>query len=90
MKKLYCHTINGKTIYPVIEKLDFVGLFPLFDGFSSHFFNWRQNVEAMKHGAKIIECHFKLNKPDIDCPDSRFALKPKEVEQIISQIRMEV
>jgi len=75
--KLYC-----VPEYPVPYKIDFEGLFPRFDGFSSHCLGIEQDLNAVKAGAKFIEKHFQGDW-DSDCPDGAFALRPKQLKQLI-------
>ena len=88
---LYCHAVHGSPVYPVVETLNFKGIFKTqggpYDGFSSHCYDWRQNIEAAREGATVLECHMTLDKSDIDCPDNNFALNPKNVERMVSVIR---
>lgn len=67
-KKLFCIPE-----YPVYQRLSFEGLFPKFDGFSDHTLGINQTIEAVQHGAKIIEKHV-CQVPNSECPDARFAL----------------
>jgi len=83
LKKLYC--IQE---YPIKYEISFDGIFPLFDGFSDHTLGFGQTLKAVINGAKIIEKHFCIDRPNIDCPDSRFAIRPKQLEEMIKQIRM--
>lgn len=66
--------------YPVRYLVDFHGLFKgqwaKFNGFSDHTIGVHQTLEAIKEGAKWIEKHLTLDKPDIKCPDANFAIKP--------------
>lgn len=75
--KLYCIPE-----YPVPYEINFDGIFPRFDGFSSHAMGTRQDERAIHAGARMIEKHMTLNHVDIDCPDSFFALKPAEMERL--------
>ncbi len=68
--------------YPVRYMVDFEGLFPRFDGFSSHCLGIEQDLRAKKAGAVILEKHFTLDRSDITCPDHNFALKPKQAEAL--------
>ena len=67
--------------YPVKSILDFEGIFPRFDGFSSHCLGINQDVGAMMAGAKIIEKHFQLDDPS-HCPDGSFALRPGDLKRL--------
>lgn len=80
--KLYCISQ-----YPVQSKLDFEGIFPRFDGFSSHTLGIKQDIAAKEAGAKILEKHFTLARDDIKCPDHNFALKPRELFQLAEQLK---
>lgn len=72
--KLYCIPE-----YPVAYTVNFEGIFPRFDGFSSHCLGISQDLEAIRAGAKIIEKHIRLNYPGCDnVPDGRFALRANE------------
>lgn len=76
--KLYCIPE-----YPVRYEVAFDEIFPRFDGFSDHTLGYRQTVRAAQFGAKTIEKHMKLDFADINCPDSGFALSPKDFEKMI-------
>ena len=72
--KLYCIPE-----YPVKYLIDFEGIFPRFDGFSSHCLGIKQDLTAISAGAKIIEKHLRLDNSICDgVPDGKFALRPKE------------
>lgn len=81
-KKLYCIPE-----YPVRYQIDFEGLFPRFDGFSSHTLGIHQDEKAIMAGARMIEKHFTLPHPEITCPDSRFALNIREMRKLASICR---
>jgi len=68
--------------YPVKYLIDFEGLFPRFDGFSSHTLGIKQDIVAINAGAKIIEKHFTLDDDYIQCPDHNFALRPAQLKQL--------
>jgi sialic acid synthase SpsE len=80
-KRLYCIPE-----YPVPYKIDFEGLFPRFDGFSSHCLGIEQELAAAKAGAEILEFHFQGDWVS-DTPDGRFAKTPAMTERLISRIR---
>ena len=67
--KLYCIPE-----YPVRYHIDWEGIFPRFNGFSSHTLGWSQDYKAVNHGAKIIEKHITLTHKDVICPDASFAI----------------
>lgn len=71
--------------YPVRYTVDFEGLFPMFDGFSSHCLGIEQDLRAIAHGAKYLEKHFTLDREDISCPDHQFALRPKQLAELCSR-----
>ena len=72
--KLYCIPE-----YPVKYLIDFEGIFPRFDGFSSHCLGIKQDLFAISAGAKIIEKHIRLDNSACDSvPDGKFAIRPKE------------
>ena len=74
--------------YPVKHEISFDGLFPeRFDGFSDHTLGYRQTLNAVRNGAKYIEKHIRP-ETCVDCPDSRFALKPTELEHMVKEIRL--
>ena len=73
--------------YPVPFIIDFTSLFPPFIGFSDHTMGYGQTLQAVRQGALIIEKHFTLDKSDITCPDHNFALRPKQVEYMIKEIK---
>ena len=80
--RLYCIPV-----YPVRYVVDFEGLFPLFDGFSDHTLGIGQTLEAVKHGAKVVEKHITLDEEGIVCPDHCFALHPKLLKELIHNVR---
>ena len=77
--------------YPVRYRVDFEGLFggirPRFDGFSSHCLGIEQDLEAVRAGARILEVHFTLDDPMIDCPDHGFALRPAQLKELVERVR---
>lgn len=86
-KHLYCIPE-----YPVRYEVAFDKIFvPVerggygFDGFSDHTLGVRQTKRAIKAGAKIIEKHVKLEEKDNGCPDDRFAVSFKELEDLWSE-----
>jgi len=76
--KLYC-----VPEYPVKYKLSFEGIFEKFHGFSDHTMGFAQTLEAANCGAKWIEKHLTLPYSDIQCPDSKFALKPSDFAKMV-------
>ena len=89
LRVLYCHSFHGQPIYPVVEELNFQGLwgpsiFPTidFDGLSSHCLDVGQVERAIKQGARVVEVHMKLEDTPLTIPDSRFSLLPHQVERI--------
>lgn len=56
-------------------------------GFSDHSSGIGASPYAVALGAKIIEKHFTLNK-DMDGPDHRASLEPKELKNLIKEIRI--
>lgn len=80
--KLYCIPE-----YPVRYEIAWDGIFERFDGFSDHTLGWRQTINAILAGAKIIEKHMKLNNLDEKCPDANFALPPYQFEKLIQEGR---
>ena len=82
VKRLYC-----VPKYPVPYEINFDGIFPRFDGFSSHCLGIRQEIKAIEAGAKILEFHLTLDRSDIYCPDHLFAKKPKEAELLIKKVK---
>jgi len=74
--------------YPVYQELSFDEIFPRFHGFSDHTLGYRQTLNAIDAGALIIEKHMKLLKPDIQCPDSFFALSTQEFSRMVKDIRV--
>ncbi|KKL79177.1 hypothetical protein LCGC14_2017450 [marine sediment metagenome] len=73
--------------YPVVYKINFDGLFPPFDGFSDHTLGYTQTANAITWDAKYIEKHITLDHDDISCPDNAFALKPKELKNMMKYIK---
>lgn len=82
--KLYCIPL-----YPVPYKIDFEGIFSRFDGFSDHTLGHLQTIKAIQRGAKVIEKHYRLDECD-DIPDARFALKPKELREMVNKVKWTV
>ena len=68
--------------YPVKYLIDFDGLFPRFDGFSSHCLGIEQDKAAIRAGAKIIEKHFQLDDNLSTCPDGAFAIRPAKLKEL--------
>lgn len=74
--------------YPVKYAIDFEGVFPRrFQGFSDHTLGITQTQRAVAAGARIIEKHFTLDEPEIDCPDHRFALRPEMLRALVESVR---
>ena len=55
-------------------------------GFSDHTESTVIPAYAVSMGAKVIEKHFTLDR-DLDTPDHSFALKPKELQEMVKNIR---
>ena len=74
--------------YPVAYKIDFKEVFRRYPflGFSDHTLGFHQTISAITNGARIIEKHITLDHKDIKCPDHFFALKPKELKQMMGAI----
>lgn len=81
MIQLYC-----LPIYPVPYMVDFEGLFPRFDGFSSHCLGIQQEIRAVEAGAKYLEFHMKGDW-ESPTPDGRFAKSPAMVEKICKAVK---
>lgn len=73
-------------LYPIPYVVDFEGLFPRFDGFSSHALGVEQEVRAVQAGAKYLEFHFMGDWPS-DTPDGRFAKTPAMAAKLIERVR---
>jgi len=71
--------------YPVPFKCNFDGIFPQFDGFSSHCMGIEQELEAVKCGAKVLEVHFQGNW-EAECPDGKFAKRPETLEKLVKAL----
>lgn len=72
--------------YPVYSELNFDCIFDRFHGFSDHTLGYAQTVKAVRHGARYIEKHFRLDNTDMRIPDARFALTTKQVKEMIDEI----
>lgn len=79
--RLYC-----LPIYPVPYVVDFEGLFPRFDGFSSHCLGVQQEIRAAEAGAKYLEFHFQGDWIS-NTPDGRFAKTRAMVEKICKAVK---
>jgi sialic acid synthase SpsE len=79
--RLYC-----LPFYPVQHLVDFEGLFPRFDGFSSHCLGMMQEVAAATAGAKVLEFHFQGDWKS-DCPDGLFAKSPALTEKLCKRVK---
>jgi N,N'-diacetyllegionaminate synthase len=79
--RLYCIPI-----YPVPYIVDFEGLFPRFDGFSSHCLGVNQEIAAVSAGARYLEFHFQGTWPS-DTPDGKFAKPPALVEKLVRRVK---
>jgi len=73
---LYCIPL-----YPVPYQVSFEGLFPLFEGFSSHTLGIEQDKRAIDMGAQYIEKHF-MGKWETNCPDGKFAISPRQLGEL--------
>jgi hypothetical protein len=93
--KLYCIPE-----YPVRYQISFEGIFERFYGFSDHTLGTKQTINSVKRevnnitsnkiitpSAKWIEKHICLNKDDLSCPDSFFAIDPDEIKLMVNGIR---
>jgi sialic acid synthase len=78
---LYCHAINDIPQYPVIDMLNFDGIFELFQGFSDHSLGIKQTIKAIEAGAQIIEKHVCPSQP-VTSEDSKFAIYPPQVRAL--------
>jgi sialic acid synthase SpsE len=67
--------------YPVLYEPNFENIFTKFDGFSDHTLGIHTTLKAIDNGAKIIEKHVKPEDP-VNCPDSLFAMSPKETKDL--------
>jgi N-acetylneuraminate synthase/N,N'-diacetyllegionaminate synthase len=56
-------------------------------GFSDHTQGWVSAVQAVTLGARVIEKHFTLDKC-LPGPDHWFSSDPKEMKELVSQIRL--
>lgn len=72
--------------YPVPFVVDFEGLFPRFDGFSSHCLGIQQEIRAADAGAKVLEFHMRGDW-DSPTPDGKFAKSPAMVEKICKAVK---
>lgn len=72
--------------YPVRYLIDWEGIFPLFDGFSSHTLGIAQDLAAVRAGATVLEKHFQAPW-DSPCPDGRFALRPEALAELCRKAR---
>ena len=72
--------------YPVLYDVNFDGIFPRFDGWSSHALGIRQELKAVEAGATTLECHFK-GTWDSPCPDAKFAKSPKELTELCKKVK---
>lgn len=83
LTKLFC-----QPIYPTMHKTNFENLFPIFDGFSDHSLGITEAIEAVNHGARVIEKHMGLPYKDtLSCPDGAFCLMPNEVRKLSDAIK---
>jgi len=73
--------------YPVPYQVAFDDIFPYMDGFSDHTLGINQAIRALDAGCQVIEKHFKLGLPYETCPDSRFAITPKEAKILCQYAR---
>lgn len=73
---LYCIPL-----YPVPYIVDFEGLFPRFDGWSSHTLGIKQDMKAISMGAKYVEKHFQCDWHS-PTPDGKFSIRPKELRKL--------
>jgi sialic acid synthase SpsE len=83
---LYCYSINGVPVYPVMIPILFNGVFPKFNGFSDHSISSLNSICSITHGATVIERHICLNN-DQAVPDARFALNPEKAKRFVQCIR---
>lgn len=88
MNGVFENTINLYCIpqYPVPFIVDFEGLFPKFNGFSSHCLGIRQEQAALRAGAKYLELHYQ-GKWESNTPDGKFAKTPKELGKLMRIIK---
>lgn len=85
-KRLWTKTVDGKTVYPVHERINFADLFDTFYGFSDHTYHSPINAEAaMRAGAKMIEFHMSLGKTS--CPDESFAVHKLRLKEYVGALR---
>jgi sialic acid synthase SpsE len=55
-------------------------------GFSDHTLGTAIAIAAVARGAKVLEKHFTLDKK-LESPDHPFSLRPRELKDLVSQIR---
>ena len=74
--------------YPVKYTVNFEGIFPRFEGWSSHCLGVYQDFKAVLAGATVVEKHIRLESDEcLQVPDGRFALRPKELSDLVEGIR---
>lgn len=74
---------DTKTLYPNPYLMDFSGLFPVrFQGYSDHSIGWSNAIRAHNAGSVWLEKHMMLDKPDIVCPDAKFALPITDLKTV--------
>lgn len=76
--------------YPVVYKIEFEYIFPVFQGFSSHCLGIAQELRAlqyMRHEVMdpLFEVHMK-GTWESGCPDANFAKSPKQVEELCRKV----
>lgn len=88
LSKLYVYTVNGKPEYPAQAHINFETIFSRgFHGFSDHTLGFAEALAAIDSGARQLEKHITLPYSDIHCPDHAFALKPKDLERYVREVR---
>lgn len=78
---------NDVVEYPAMYECHFGTIFNRFQGFSDHSVGYENAVRAKEAGCKYLEKHITLDHKDISCPDSRFGLKPNELDEMMSRLR---
>ena len=86
--KLWTYEINGVPVYPVTAAINHDRMYEEYDGFSCHSRSLTEAIDAIGHGAKIVEIH--ANPLGITgTPDSKFAMDIQDVSKIVSRMAIQ-
>ena len=84
---LYCVSNYPCYNFDIEEFKDFCDTYSSYPvGYSSHSLDINYSLNAVAHGARIIEQHITLDN-DFECPDKKVSLVPNQLSELVEEIR---